>query len=51
MPRPIRPAQEWRPGACVSKQVPSDKRVHLSYSLEDIAAHSARIRDIAPEKR
>jgi hypothetical protein len=50
-PRPIRPAKEWRPGLSVAKRPPSDKRVHLSYSLEDIAAHSARIRDIAPEER
>jgi uncharacterized protein len=51
VPRPIRPAHEWRPGACVTRQLPSDQRVHLKYSLADIAAHSARIRDIAPEER
>lgn len=51
VPRPIRPAHEWRPGACVTRQLPSDQRVHLKYSFEDIAAHSARIRDIAPEER
>jgi hypothetical protein len=51
VPRPIRPAREWRPGVCVVKQTPSDKRVHLKYSLDDIAAHSARIRDIPPEER
>jgi hypothetical protein len=28
-PRPIRPATERRPGVCVTKQLPSDKRVHL----------------------
>jgi uncharacterized protein len=49
--RPIRPATEWRPGLSVVKRPPSDKRVHLSHSLEDIAAHSARIRDIPPEDR
>ena len=42
-PRPIRPATEWRPGVCVTKQPPSDKRVHLKYSVEDVAAHSARL--------
>jgi hypothetical protein len=51
VPRPIRPATEWRPGLSVEKRPPSDKRVHLSYSLDDIAAHSARIRDISPEER
>lgn len=50
-PRPIRPATEWRPGLSVAKRPPSAKRVHLHYSHDDIAAHSARIRDIAPEKR
>jgi hypothetical protein len=51
VPRPIRPASEWRPGLTVAKRPPSDKRVHLSYSVEDIAAHSARLKDIAPEDR
>ena len=50
-PRPIRPRREWRPGACVARQPPSAKRVHLSFSVEEVAAHSARIRDIPPEER
>jgi len=50
-PRPIRPAREWRPGVCVAKHLPSDQRVHLKYSLEDVAAQSARIRDVRPEER
>jgi len=49
--RHIRPATEWRPGLSVAKRPPSDKRRSLNYSKEDIAAHSARIRNIAPEKR
>ena len=49
--RPIRPATERRPGVCVTKQVPSDKRVHLKYGLEDVAAHCARLRDIPPQER
>ena len=49
--RPIRPATEWRPGLCVAKRPPSDKRRALNYSREDIAAHSLRIRDIPPERR
>jgi hypothetical protein len=49
--RPIRPAREWRPGLSVEKRPPSDKRVHLSYSLDDIVEHSAKLRDIPPEKR
>jgi uncharacterized protein len=49
--RPIRPAGQWRPGLCIEKRPPSAKRVYLSYSLDDIAEHSARIRGIAPEER
>ena len=51
VPRPIRPARGWRPDASVEKSPPSDKRVHLKYSLDDLAAHSARIKHIPPEKR
>jgi hypothetical protein len=51
VPRPIRPATEWRPGLSVAKRPPSDKRRSLSYSRADIAACSQRIKDIPPEKR
>jgi hypothetical protein len=51
VPRPIRPATEWRPGLSVEKRPPSVKRVHLSYVLDDIAGHSARIKHIAPADR
>jgi hypothetical protein len=51
VPRPIRPATEWRPGLSVAKRPPSDKRVHLSYSLDAIAAHSAKLKDTAPQDR
>jgi uncharacterized protein len=50
-PRPIRPVIEWRPGLSVAKRPASENRVRLSYSLDEIAAHSARIRDISPEDR
>jgi uncharacterized protein len=50
-PRPIRPAKEWRPGVCVVKQTASDKRVHLKFSVEEVAAHSARLRDVPPAER
>jgi uncharacterized protein len=42
--RPIRPAQEWRPGLSLSKRPPSDRRHNLSYQPADIAALSARLR-------
>ena len=50
-PRPIRPATEWRPGLSVEKRPPSEKRRHLSFTLEEIAAHSRRIQAIPPEDR
>ena len=49
--RPIRPVTEWRPGLSLAKRPASAKRVHLSYSREDVAAHSARIRDIPSAER
>jgi uncharacterized protein len=48
-PRPIRPATEWRPGLSIAKRPASNKRVHLSYSADEIAAHSNRIKSIPPE--
>jgi len=51
VPRPIRPAREWRSGLSVAKRPPSTTRVHLSYSKEEIAAFAARIADIPPEDR
>jgi hypothetical protein len=51
VPRPVRPATEWRPGVSVEKRPPSTKRIHLSYSLDDITSHTARIKDIPPEER
>ena len=50
-PRPIRPTREWRPGVCATRQTPSEQRIHLKYAPDDIAAHSARIRDVPPEDR
>jgi len=50
-PRPIRPKNEWRPGLSIEKQPASTKRVHLSYSVDDIAAHSARIAGIPVGER
>lgn len=50
-PRPIRPAKEWRLGVSVARHPPSAQRMHLKYSREDIAAFTARMRDIPPEAR
>jgi hypothetical protein len=51
VPRPIRPATEWRPGLSVAKRPPSTKRVQLSYSRDAIAELSRRLEGIAPERR
>jgi hypothetical protein len=49
--RPVRPASEWRPGLSLAKRPPSTRRVHCSYSLDDITAIADRVRHIAPESR
>ena len=49
--RPIRPTTERRPGVCVNKQPASAQRVHLKYDRADIAAFSARVKDIPPAQR
>ena len=51
VPRPIRPATEWRPGLSLAKRPASTKRVHLSYEIEDIAAFSTRLKKIMPDRR
>ncbi|HMA50694.1 MAG TPA: DUF1272 domain-containing protein [Magnetospirillaceae bacterium] len=50
-PRPIRPKIEWREGLSVAQKPPSAKRVHLSYSIAEIEAHTLRIKDIPPAER
>lgn len=50
-PRPIRPATEWRPGLSVMQRPPSTQRRTLSFSRDEIAAFSARVRDILPAQR
>jgi uncharacterized protein len=49
--RPIRPANEWRPGLSLAKRPASTVRVRLSYSHEDVAALLARLRDVPPTER
>jgi uncharacterized protein len=51
VPRPIRPATEWRAGLSRTTRLPSSLRVQMSYTLEELAHHIAGIRDIPPEKR
>ena len=51
VPRPIRPATEWRPGLSLAKRPASTKRVHLSYDREEVARFAKKVRDIPPESR
>ena len=44
MPRPIRPAREWRPGLSLARRPASTRRVNLSYPRDEIATF---VRDIA----
>ena len=50
-PRPVRPSQEWRLGLSLAKRPAGTVRHHLDYGWDELAAHSARLRDIPPEKR
>lgn len=51
--RPIRPKTSLREGKKLGlgHQPASEKRMHSPFSKDDIAAHVARIKDIAPEDR
>jgi hypothetical protein len=51
VPRPIRPAREWRPNLSVAQRPPSTTRVHLSYSEADVTAFSERLRGIPAAQR
>ena len=48
--RPIRPSREWRSGLSTHHHPPSTRRMYLSYSKENIAAHSDKIKAIPPQK-
>ena len=51
VPRPIRPATEWRPGVSLAKQPASAQRVHLKWPRDEIAEFVKRLREVTPEKR
>ena len=49
VPRPIRPAREWRQGVSLAHQPASTARHHLA--RDDVAAFSARVRATPPHER
>jgi uncharacterized protein len=51
VPRPIRPTTARREGVSLNHQPASAKRVHLSYSREEVAAFAAAGRDTPRESR
>jgi uncharacterized protein len=51
VPRPIRPAREWRPGLSLAKRPASTRRVGLSYSREEIALFVRDVALVAHDKR
>jgi uncharacterized protein len=51
VPRPIRPATAWRPGAWLAGAPPSTERHHTPCSRAEIDAFVAGIRDLAPGER
>lgn len=50
-PRPIRPAQEWRPGLSLAKRPASTKRVGLFYSRKEIAEFVREVAATRPQDR
>jgi hypothetical protein len=51
VPRPIRPRGEWRAGTGLDHDPPDRARRSLGYSSQEIAALTARLRDVAPADR
>src|SRR3546814_13428912 len=45
VPRPIRPATEWRPGVSLAHQPASAMRVHMKRSPDEAAQLTRRVRD------
>jgi uncharacterized protein len=48
VPRPIRPAREWRPWLSIAMRPPSSKGVRLSFDVAEIAKSSERIKEHSP---
>jgi len=51
VPRPIRPAGEWRPETGLAHDPPGTVRRHTRYSRDELAAFTARLRGVPPAER
>jgi hypothetical protein len=50
-PRPVRPARSWRPGAGLTSDPATTRRVHSRYTRAEIDEFVAPIARIAPAER
>ena len=53
VPRPLRPKISWRPEEMLGliNHPAATKRVHNSFTMEDINSHVERIKSVAPKDR
>jgi uncharacterized protein len=51
VPRPIRPREAWRPGTGLVHDPPDADRRTMSYSTDEVAELTARLRDVPPADR
>lgn len=51
VPRPIRPAQSWRPKTGLANHPASTVRRQNKYSVQERAALSAQLKDTPPDQR
>jgi hypothetical protein len=51
VPRPIRPATEWRDGLSLAERPASTKRVHPDWDRAELPGFVEMLRDIPPERR
>ena len=51
VPRPIRPAGEWRPGLSLAKRPASTTRVRLEYTWAEVEKFSAQLVSVPPHQR
>ncbi|NVK31750.1 MAG: DUF1272 domain-containing protein [Gammaproteobacteria bacterium] len=50
-PRPIRPKEARRPGLSVRHQMPSQKKVNTTYTIEQLRDFAESIKHLKPEER
>jgi uncharacterized protein len=51
VPRPIRPRHPWRAGTGLSHDPPDPHRRTMQYRPDEVAALTARLRDVTPSER